>query len=97
MRTITTPQGTHEADFGWAPTFDGRCMFQIHDTRRVPAIAEEFDGLDSIAYHDDEPEMDYRWTWYNHLDSVTVTEPGKVQITLSKEVSNGGVPDIIDE
>ena len=60
MRTITTSKGTeHEVDFAWAPTYDGKCMIQMPDERRLPEIAEEFDGIEHIHFVDGEAQREY--------------------------------------
>lgn len=52
MKTITTSAGkTYEnVDYAWAPLRDGTCMIALRDARRLPAIAQEFDGLSHIHY-----------------------------------------------
>ena len=86
MRTITTKKGTHEVRFAHAPTFDGKCMIRMDDNRRIPAIAEEFDGLESIRYADNEAGLSCEWTDYSRVDGIITVSPGVVQITLDREV-----------
>lgn len=61
-------------------------MIQMEDDRRIPAIAEEFDGLQSIHYEDTEAEASYDWDEFSKLDSIVTVSPGVVQITLNREV-----------
>lgn len=89
MRTITTAKGTIEVDFAWAPTFDGKCMIQYADDRRFPLISDDWDGLDTLHFSDGDAEQEYDWTGYTRLTQMTVPEPGKVQIVLSKEATDG--------
>ena len=84
MRTITTRTGTTEVIFAWSPTFDGKCMIQLHDDRRLSEIAADYDGLDSITYTDEDAEQVYEWEGYSVLDGIVTASPGVVQITLRR-------------
>lgn len=87
MRKITTSKGTeHEVDFAWAPTFDGKCMIQMHDERRFPEISDEFDGLESIHFIDGEAEREYDFDGYTKLVWLIRNSDGSIQIQLAKEV-----------
>lgn len=88
MRTITTSRKTYEVDFAWAPNSDGSCTIQMTDDRRVPVIAAEFDGLESIHYHDGPAEQEYDWTGYTRLVTVLTLHGNVVQIRLKKEESS---------
>lgn len=89
MRKITTKNGTHEVDFAWAPTFDGTCMIQYADDRRLPQIAADWDGLDTMHFTDEEAEREYDWEGYTRLTQITTPQAGKVQVTLVKEAIDG--------
>lgn len=88
MRIITTKKGRHEVDFAWAPTFDGTCMIQYADTRRLPLVAAEWDGLESIHFTDEEAEQEYNWEGYSRLTQISIPQPGKVQIILARGVAD---------
>jgi len=85
VQTISTGTKTYDVDFAWAPTFDGGCMIQMNDQRRIPEIAAEFDGIEKIHCVDDGAGQEYDWEGYSRLKSIT-SNNGKVQITLAKEV-----------
>lgn len=85
MRTITTKKGTFEVDFAWV-NFEGKCIIHLADNRRIPAIAEDFDRLESIRFEDDETNTTHEWTDFTRLESIIPFAPGVVQITLVREV-----------
>lgn len=85
MRTITTSKGTYDVDYAWAPTFDGACMIQMHDLRRIPEIANEFDMLEKIVYYDSDLKREYEWIGYTRIRDLYSKSDGTVQITLEKE------------
>lgn len=85
MRIITTKNKTVEVDFAWAPTADGSCMIQYADDRRLPEIAAEWDGLETIHFTDGAAEKEYDWTGYTRLMQITTPQHGKVQIVLAME------------
>ena len=85
MKTITTKKGQYSAEFAWV-TFDGKLMIHLLDTRRIPAIAEDFDRLESIRFEDDEANVIHEWTDFTRLESIIPFAPGVVQITLEREV-----------
>lgn len=89
MRTITTKNGTFNVDFAWAPTADDGCMIQYADDRRIPDIANDWDGLESIHFDDGPTELQYEWIGYTRLTSVTVVRGNKIQIKLEKEADDG--------
>ncbi len=86
MRKITTSKGTeHEVDFAWAPTFDGKCLIQLRDGRRVPEIAAEFDGLEHIHFIDAEAEREYDFDGYTAIVGFFRNPDGGIQIQLERE------------
>lgn len=87
MRTIATSNGNvYQVKFAWAPTYDGQCMIDLPDARRLPEIAQEFDGLAAIRYVDGPAEAEYIWEGYTALRSIVRHPDGNVQIILAKEV-----------
>ena len=88
MRIITTKKGKFEVDFAWAPTFDGTCMIQYSDDRRLPTVAADWDGLETIHFTDEEAEQEYDWEGYTRLTQITTPQPGKVQLILAKETTD---------
>lgn len=91
MVTVTTSKGkTYEAEFAWAPITRGRCMIRISDDRRLPVIAEEFDGLEHIHMSDPGAEREYDWDGYNRLVSI-VRMDSIVDMELIQEAGNGAV------
>ena len=85
MRTLITHKGTYKVDFAWAPNNDGSCLIHMVDDRRIPEIAAEFDGLQSIHYFDAPAGRDYEWKGYSKLANIITVREGIVQITLRQE------------
>ena len=85
MLTITTSKGkTYEnADYAWAPLFDGSCGISIEDARPIYQIAEEFDGLESIHCVDTAAEREYNFEGYTKLVKIEITG-ASVQMKLIK-------------
>lgn len=84
MRTITLPNGnTYEVKYAWGPTYRGTCEISFNDDRRLPAIAEEFDGIDTINFHDDDVgDLVFK----NFTKLVSITERNnEILISLSEE------------
>lgn len=85
MRAITTDRGnTYEVDYAWAPLSDGSCLITMQDSRRLPVIASEFDGLQMIHFVDDETGA-ADWEGYSRLTDLDTVQPGRVRIKLKKE------------
>ena len=92
MRKITTKKFDDlEVDFAWAPNFDGSCLIQYREDRRLPLIAADWDGISSIHFTDEEAEREYDWEGYTRLDAVITNPDGSVQIRLVKEARNNEV------
>lgn len=89
MRTITTKNGTFNVDFAWAPTADDGCMIQYADNRRIPEIANDWDGLENVHFDDGTTGLSYDWDGYARLISIVALRGGKIQIELAKEAGNG--------
>lgn len=83
MRKLTTSKGlTYEVTTAFAPLYDGSCVISLHDNRRLPEIAEEFDGLTTMHLIDtDVGEADF--DGYNTLMSIMRVR-GEVQMKLAR-------------
>jgi len=84
MRTITTSKGeSYEAEYCFAPSLiDGGCAIRLRDSRKLPEIAAEFDGLTAITLREDENETVY--AGYTRLGAINA-EGGMVNLRLFKE------------
>lgn len=82
--TIVTSKGkTFEVLWCWAPTSDGSLMLAMRDTRRLPEIAADFDGLDRIE-RSSEDEGDKVYGGYDDLRGIARSSAGDVIITLTR-------------
>lgn len=81
---IITSRGTYECQFAWAPTFDGACTLQFTDSRPLPAVAAEFDGLDEVI-HRDEDGREKHFTGYRVLTMIQRTGRNRVLLKLGTE------------
>lgn len=83
MRTVITNKGSYEVNCAWAPNFDGSCVIQYQDGRRLPEIASEWDGLETVCFIDEEAEKEYTWDGYNRLIFISRTING-IEIRLER-------------
>lgn len=81
MRIKTSKGNEYEAVFAYAPTFDGALMIHLVDSRKLSAIAAEFEG---IRWVDAEDITQVRYSGYNDLKLVSRMPDGNVQIKLYK-------------
>ena len=83
--TITTSTGkTFDVNWAWAPRNTNRLRIEMHDTRTIKEIAEDFDGLESIS-RKSETEGDDVYMGYKKLTGVNQdTVKGTVQLTLER-------------
>lgn len=63
-------------------TFADTILAQFADTRRVPEIAADFDGAESVTVHDVLISKEY--TGYSRLVQCSASE-GRAMIVLAKE------------
>ena len=74
----------HEVDF-LSTFFEGECRIKYSDERRIPLIAEEFDGIETIRYFNGDPESVTDISGYTRLKSIITGSDGSLQIILIKE------------
>lgn len=85
--TITTSKGqTHQVDWIDGPTITtgGLMLTLVGDTRRMPEIAADFDGLTEIQRHSD-TQGDKTFTGFTSLWSITRYQDGGLLIEMRKE------------
>ena len=86
MRIQTSRGNSYNAEWIDGPTsIEGQLMLEMEDSRRLPEIAEEFDGLEYIErYSEDEDDRTYEG--YAALAGITRLRSGNVLIQLAREV-----------
>lgn len=84
--TLTTSRNkTYNVDWIDGPTItNGMVMLQMHDTRRLPEIAEEFDGLESMK-RESENQGDKEFVGFTVLQRIARVSKDVVLIALGKE------------
>ena len=81
-KIITTSRGkTFDVDLFFHYAREDSCSITLQDERRLPEIAQDFDGLDSITLND--PAGATQYTGYNRLTRVQIIRGG-VQLRLEK-------------
>jgi len=85
IRITTSRNRQFDADALFAPTFDGACMIQLRDSRRLIEVAQDFDGLEWLEIQPPEGPA-IRHTGYTGLNMMQRTQDGSVQLKLIKEV-----------
>lgn len=83
MKTLITDRARYEINFAWATAADV-LLLQFADSRPLPEIAAEFDGLEHIVYENGESEKTYIWEGFNQLDMIQRLVTETVQLRLRK-------------
>lgn len=87
MTLTTSRKKTYKIDWIDGPTItNGMVILQMPDARRLPQIAEEFDGLDWMRRESD-TQGDKLFEGYSRLSAIRKTGQ-KVQLSFDKEVSD---------
>lgn len=85
MKLKTSLGYEYTVNFVDGPTItSGVVVISMHDDRRLPKIAEEFDELEYLERLGDVREYK-RWEGYSNLQRIVRMGDGSVQIALSKE------------
>lgn len=84
MRIETSKGKTYEADWIDESTISGNVNLQIVDSRRLPEIAEDFDGLEYLK-RTSETQGDKRYDGYKKLMRISAEVDGRVWIAVGKE------------
>lgn len=83
MLLITSNDKTYPIH--WADTAStGNLMLEMPETRALPVIAAEFDGLDWLQ-RIDENQGDKRFEGFRRLIAIQYTGNDRVMLTLQKE------------
>lgn len=82
---LTTSKGlTYDVEWVDGPTItSGAVILHMQDDRRLPEIAAEFDGLESLK-RESETQGNKEWTGFTALQRISRVD-GAVQIALVKE------------
>lgn len=83
---LTTSKGlTYDVEWIDGPTMiSGAVILRMKDNRRLPEIAAEFDGLESMK-RESETQGNKEWTGFSALQRISTTGDSFVQIALAKE------------
>lgn len=83
-KSITTSQGkTFPVLSVFSPGQENALRISLKDSRRVPAIAADFDGLTSLVYTDDARNTETEYRGFDTLYRVQ-SENGTVSLILKK-------------
>lgn len=87
MKLTTSKGNEYSVDFIEGPTItDGLVVLQMHDDRRLPEIAAEFDGLKWLK-RESEEQGDKEFTGYTTLQRIARLSGGEVVISLGRSAS----------
>lgn len=85
MKLKTSKGHEYDVVFVDGPTFiSGDVVIQLHDIRRLPEIAAEFDGLERFE-RTSESRGNKAWEGYSDLQRIVRMGDGSVQIALNKQ------------
>lgn len=85
MKLTTSKGKTYDVEWVDGPTtISGTVILCMHDARRLPEIAAEFDGLESLK-RESEDQGNKTWTGFTALNRISRNADGYVQIALARE------------
>ena len=84
MQLKTSKGKTYTVEWADTSTFTGDMLLEMHDDRRLPEIAGEFDGLAWLE-RIDENQGDKRFEGFRRLIAIQFTGNDRVMLTLQKE------------
>lgn len=84
MKLTTSKRLTYDVEWIDGPAMiSGAVNLRMQDNRRLPEIAAEFDGLESMK-RESETEGDKEWKGYTELLRISRVMPGVVTIAMAK-------------
>lgn len=85
MKLTTSNGKTFDVDSAFGPISTGDMVIRLHDHRRLPEIASDFDGCDQF-HRESETEGNMDFDGYTALTAISRdTRSGRVTLTLEKE------------